>query len=134
MVSVERYYHEGVSAPYRGEKYSHLMHLLSQERRDLRFVICGIMAEMTEKDAAAYLNVSVRTLGNCRQKGTLPYREVKGKTRPAIEYEKADIERLKAQLEARRSRSRKPTPVRSAPRVAFGIPPGRIRRTGKGGP
>lgn len=79
---------------------------------------------MTEKEAAEYLGVSVRTLGAYRQKGTLAYREVAGKPgRPAIAYALTDIERLKLMLEARRSRSRKPKPVKSAPRVTFSLPP-----------
>ena len=77
---------------------------------------------MTEKEAADYLGVTVRTLGNYRQKGTLAFREVKGKTRPAIEYQQADIERLKQELEAKRTRGVKAKPRKTAPRIAFGIP------------
>ena len=79
---------------------------------------------MTEKEAAAYLGVTPRTLANYRQKGALAFREVKGKTRPAIEYQQSDIERLKAQLDVKRTRSKKPTPVKTAPRIVFGIPAG----------
>lgn len=77
---------------------------------------------MTEKEAALSLGVTPRTLANYRQKGVLPYREVPGKTRPAIEYQQADIERLKVLLEARRTRGKKPKPLKTAPRIAFGIP------------
>lgn len=80
---------------------------------------------MTEKEAAQLLSLSVRTLRNYRHEGKLSFREVKGKTRPVIEYERAEVERLKAELDRRRQRSRKPapSPLQAPPRVTFGLPP-----------
>lgn len=79
---------------------------------------------MTEQEAMAYLSLTARTLRNYRRQGKLPYREVKGKTRPVIEYERADLDRLKSDLDRRRQRSKKPQTVKPAlPRVTFGLPP-----------
>ena len=58
---------------------------------------------MSEAEAAIYLQLHVRTLQRYRKKGTLPYREEAGKTRAIIAYDKADLDRLKAELEARRT-------------------------------
>ena len=79
---------------------------------------------MSEAEAALYLNLNARTLQRYRKKGTLAYREVTGKTRSTIVYDKADLDRLKADLEARRAASRKPQPTSkiTLPRVAFGLP------------
>jgi hypothetical protein len=80
-------------------------------------------SRITEQQASAILGVTVRTLRNYRRAGKLAYREVKGKTRPTIEYLKSDIERLKAKLTARRTRSLKLGPENTtASRVAFGLP------------
>lgn len=82
------------------------------------------MVKMTEAEAAAFLQVTPRTLRNYRQSGELPYREVPGKTRPIIDYQQGDIERLKAKLEKRRQRSKKPVAVKPGlPRVTFSLPP-----------
>lgn len=79
---------------------------------------------MTEPEAIAYLNLTARTLRNYRKRGKLAYRQVTGKTRPVIEYDKADIDRLKAELDQQRQQSPKPEPVKPAlPRVTFGLPP-----------
>ncbi len=49
---------------------------------------------------------------------------MKGKTRPVIEYDKADVDRLKAELTKQRRRSKKPEPLTPAlPRVTFGLLP-----------
>lgn len=78
---------------------------------------------MTESEATTYLHLTARTLRNYRQSGKLPYREVPGKTRPTIEYQQNDLDRLKVELEKRRQRSKKPTPVKPAlPRVTFSLP------------
>ncbi|MES2462096.1 MAG: helix-turn-helix domain-containing protein [Armatimonadota bacterium] len=78
---------------------------------------------MKEADAAAYLNLTPRTLRNYRNQGKLPYREVKGKTRPQIEYRQDDLDRLKAELQKQRQRSLKPKATTPAlPRVTFGLP------------
>ncbi len=82
------------------------------------------MVPMKEADAAAYLHLTPRTLRNYRNQGKLPYREVKGKTRPQIEYRQDDLDRLKAELQKQRQRSVKPKTVAPAqPRVTFGLPP-----------
>lgn len=78
---------------------------------------------MTESEATDYLHLTARTLRNYRRSGKLPYREVPGKTRPVIEYQQGDLEHLKAELEKRRQRSKKPTAVKPAlPRVTFSLP------------
>lgn len=78
---------------------------------------------MTEKEATQYVNLTVRTLRNYRSSGKLPYREVPGKTRPAIEYERADLDQLKAVLAARHVVSAKPRKGQPPlPRVTFGLP------------
>ena len=79
---------------------------------------------MNDQEAAAYLKVTSRTLRNYRNQGKLPYREVKGKTRPVIEYRQDDLDRLKAELQRQRQRSVKPKKAAPAlPRVTFGLPP-----------
>jgi len=79
---------------------------------------------MTEQEAIAQLGLTARTLRNYRRKGRLAYREVKGKTRPVIEYDTADIDRLKAELDRQRQQSKKPEPVAPVlPRLTFGLPP-----------
>lgn len=80
---------------------------------------------MSEAEAANYLNLNVRTLQRYRQKGTLAYREAPGKTRATIEYDKADLDLLKTEIQAKRARSEKPkaAPKTVMPRVAFGIAP-----------
>ena len=79
---------------------------------------------MSEAEAAIYLQLNVRTLQRYRQKGTLAYREIKGKTRSNIDYEQAELDRLKATLDAKRTQSTKPKPVpkSSVQRVTFGLP------------
>lgn len=79
---------------------------------------------MNDQQAAAFLQLTVRTLRNYRRAGKLPYREVKGKTRPVIEYDRADLERLKEDIQKRQRRSKKPVaPVPAArPRVTFALP------------
>jgi len=79
---------------------------------------------MSESEAAALLNLNVRTLQRYRQKGTLAYREVKGKTRSTIEYDTADLDRLKVALDAQRAAGKKPKtpPKTTAQRVTFGLP------------
>lgn len=78
---------------------------------------------MRESEAAHYLGVTPQTLYRYRKAGTLPYRETKGKTRPYIEYDPDDLNRLKADLDQRRTRSAKPAPLSpSRPRVTFGLP------------
>lgn len=80
-------------------------------------------AEVNEPEAAAFLGLSVRTLRNYRTQGRLPYREVKGRTRPVIVYNQADLEKLKVDLERRRRRSKKPRGTSpQLPRVTFGMP------------
>ena len=78
---------------------------------------------MSELEAAAYLNLNVRTLQRYRKKGSLAYREAPGKTRSTIEYDRADLDRLKTDLEAKRVRSQKPRASQqpTTPRVAFGF-------------
>jgi hypothetical protein len=80
---------------------------------------------MREKDVAAYLEINPKTLYRYRKSGKLAFRAVAGKTRPLIEYDPADVEALKAELERQRSRS--PKPVKAAGvqprRVSFGLPP-----------
>lgn len=81
------------------------------------------MAEMTETDATRYLQLTARTLRNYRRSGKLPFREVPGKTRPVIEYQQNDLDRLKTDLETRRRRSKKPGEGKPAlPRVTFSLP------------
>lgn len=78
---------------------------------------------VTEQEAAAYLDLTVRTLRNYRAKGRLPFREIKGKTRPLIEYQQSDLDRLKSALEKRRQRSKKPTEGKPPlPRITFSLP------------
>jgi len=78
---------------------------------------------MNDQAAAAYLNLTTRTLRNYRRQGKLPYREVKGKTRPVIDYRQDDLDRLKAELSRQRVRSNKPKEAAPAlPRVSFGLP------------
>ena len=79
---------------------------------------------MSEAEAAAYLNLTARTLQRYRKKGNLAYREANGKTRSTIEYDKADLDRLKAELQTKRAISRKPKPIAKTamPRIAFGLP------------
>ena len=78
---------------------------------------------MSEAQAAAYLNLNPRTLQRYRRKGALAYREAKGKTRTTIEYDRADIDRLNTELEAKRARSKKPQTKSkiTAQRIAFGL-------------
>lgn len=80
---------------------------------------------MHDKDAAAYLKVTTRTLHRYRTSGKLPYKEVPGKTRSIIEYDAADIARLKEALDRRRTAGPKPKgrPVPAARRVTFGLSP-----------
>lgn len=80
---------------------------------------------MREKEAAAYLGVNARTLYRYRKKGELAFGAVPGKTRPAIDYDPADLERLKAELERQRTRMPKPSasPRPTPRRVSFGLPP-----------
>ena len=77
---------------------------------------------MNDQAAAAYLNLTPRTLRNYRRQGKLPYREVKGKTRPVIAYEQRDLDHLKAELEKKRRRSKKPGAVKPPlPRITFSL-------------
>ncbi len=77
---------------------------------------------MNDQAAAAYLNLTPRTLRNYRRQGKLPYREVKGKTRPVIAYEQRDLDHLKAELEKKRRRSKKPGEVKPPlPRITFSL-------------
>lgn len=80
---------------------------------------------MTESEATKYLGLTARTLRNYRRSGKLAYREVKGKTRPVIEYDRSDLDTLKAQLEKRQAKSAKRAAVINPPlpRVTFGLPP-----------
>lgn len=78
-----------------------------------------------EPDAAAFLNLTVRTLRKYRASGQLPFREIPGKTRPVIAYQQRDLDRLKATLDTRRRRSKKPSPGQPGlPRVSFSLPAG----------
>lgn len=85
----------------------------------------GIKKTVREVEAAAYLGLTVRTLNNYRRKGTLAFREVTGKTRPVIEYDQAELDRLKTELDAKRATTKKPNPVQkpAMPRVTFGLTP-----------
>jgi len=80
---------------------------------------------MTEQEAALYLHLNVRTLQRYRAKGKLSYREVKGKTRPVIEYDKLDLDRLRVELEGQRTAGKKPKPAPKPPnpRVSFALTP-----------
>ena len=80
---------------------------------------------MREPEAAQYLGLTMRTLRNYRRKGTLAYREATGKTRPTIEYDQSELDRLKAELDRRRESSAKPKPAGKPvlQRVTFGLPP-----------
>jgi hypothetical protein len=80
-------------------------------------------ARMREPEASEYLGLTVRTLRNYRRKGKLPFRETQGRTRPVIEYDRSDLDRLKAELSARQQRHREaPSGSRTNPRVTFGLP------------
>lgn len=77
---------------------------------------------MREPEAAEYLGVSPRTLYRYRKAGKLAYREQKGKARPTVEYEEADLNRLRRELEERRTTSKKPGPATPPrPRLTFGL-------------
>lgn len=80
---------------------------------------------MREIEAAQYLSLTVRTLRNYRRLGKLAYRQVPGKTRPVIEYDQAELERLKGELARSRATSAKPKTGRASPtkRVTFGLSP-----------
>lgn len=80
---------------------------------------------MGEKEAADYLQLSVRTLQRYRDKGTLSYRKVSGKAGQMIAYDPAELDRLKQALAAQRVASAKPKPAGEAPppRVTFGLSP-----------
>ncbi|WP_309710280.1 hypothetical protein [Armatimonas sp.] len=75
---------------------------------------------MSEQEAAQYLSVTARTLLNYRKSGRLSYRLAQGKTRPVIEYDRANLERLKAELIARTEVPKTPKPTRLK-RVTFGL-------------
>lgn len=80
---------------------------------------------MREPEAAEYLGLTVRTLRNYRRLGKLSFKEVAGKTRPVIEYDQAELDRLKADLDQRRTTAARPKRGRPNPvrRVTFGLPP-----------
>lgn len=80
---------------------------------------------MRESEAAVYLKLNVRTLQRYRTKGTLAFREAAGKTRATIEYDQADLDRLKAVLETKRASIPKPhkMPKTATERVSFGLAP-----------
>ncbi len=80
---------------------------------------------MRELEAAKYLGLTVRTLNTYRRKGTLAFREVPGKTRPTIEYDPSDLDKVKAELDAKRASSKKPLPgsKTASQRVTFGLSP-----------
>jgi hypothetical protein len=80
---------------------------------------------MREPEAAEYLGLTVRTLRNYRRRGKLSFKEVTGKTRPVIEYDQAELDRLKADFDQRRTTAAKPKRGRPNPnkRVTFGLPP-----------
>ncbi len=53
---------------------------------------------MNKQEAAALLEVSVRTLETYVAQNRLPVRYIKGKTRRVSDFDEADVERLKAEL------------------------------------
>jgi excisionase family DNA binding protein len=55
---------------------------------------------MNKTEAAHYLNIGVRSLERHTSDGRITAQKVKGKTGPALDYDAADLERLKAELEA----------------------------------
>jgi hypothetical protein len=78
---------------------------------------------MREDKAALFVGVSTRTLYRLRKAGRLAYRELKGTARPVIDYDQEDLELLKAELDQRRTKSRKPgKPPDTSPRITFGLP------------
>jgi hypothetical protein len=80
-------------------------------------------AQISEQQAAAYLGLTTRTLRNYRRTGKLAYREVRGKTRSTIEYLRSDLELLKNELTARRTRCHKPkTHSARGTRLSFEMP------------
>lgn len=79
---------------------------------------------MRENEAALYLNVNARTLYRYRKSGKLAFREATGKTRPVIDYDEADIKKLKQELDRRRESL--PKPASPSPpagkRISFRMP------------
>jgi hypothetical protein len=79
---------------------------------------------MREHEAAAHLGVSVRTLYRYRKAGKVAFRVVKGRGRPVIEYDRAEVERLKRTLAERAESASGPAPEPPRrPRVTFGLSP-----------
>jgi excisionase family DNA binding protein len=63
---------------------------------------------MNKEDAAKFLNIGVRSLERYTTQGRVAFQKVKGKTGPVVDYEAAELERFKAELEA-------PPPVSPVP-------------------
>ena len=80
---------------------------------------------MSEKEAADYLGLSVRTLQRYRDKGALAYRRVTTKVGQMIAYDPAELDRMNQALAMQRATSAKPKRAQksSPPRVTFGLSP-----------
>ena len=78
---------------------------------------------LKQKEAAAFVGVSEKTLYRYRLAGSLPYREVPDKTRPVIEYDLTALETLKAEISERQAMSVKPPkePTTQTLKVTFGL-------------
>jgi len=55
---------------------------------------------MNKSEAAEYLGISARSLERYTAQGRLSHTLKKGKTRPVLDYETSELERLKAELQA----------------------------------
>ena len=55
---------------------------------------------MNKDEAASFLGVSVRALERYTQQGKISARYVKGKTRPVVDYDEAELRAFKERLEA----------------------------------
>lgn len=53
---------------------------------------------MNKLEAAAYLNISVRTLERMTTDSKISVRYIKGKTRPVADYEQSELDRMKLEL------------------------------------
>jgi excisionase family DNA binding protein len=55
---------------------------------------------MNKSEAAEYLGISARSLERYTAQGRLSHTLKKGKTRPVLDYDESELERLKAELQA----------------------------------
>jgi hypothetical protein len=80
---------------------------------------------LKQKEAAAFVGVSEKTLYRYRLAGNLPYREIPDKTRPVIEYDREVLEKLRVELAERQAMSVKPAkePVVPVLKITFALSP-----------